>query len=161
MQIKILHKGNRNQLICEKRDGGVEIADLGPKLPYHDIAHFVVERQLKLAGGFYRNIYNGYSVRELSDKHIIKTLPMQSAVAEITTRALQALGSGACTVEQFTDLVNEEFELHSINFALTLDEKQIHKMLSDYMDMISQWEQLTEGESLELNLEIDEVSGME
>lgn len=61
MQIKILNKGNRNKLICERKDGTVEIADLGPNLPFHDIAHFIVERKLKLKKGFYGNIFYGYS----------------------------------------------------------------------------------------------------
>lgn len=155
MRIKIINKGDRNQLVCERRDGTLEIADLGPKLPFHDIAHFIVERQLKLKNGFYGNIYNGYSVKQLSDKEIIKTLPLQSAVAEITTRALQSLGVGACTVEQFITLITEEFELYAINFPLNLDKKQIIQMLSAYKNNVLQWEQLKEGEVLELNLEIE------
>jgi hypothetical protein len=161
MQIKILNKGNRNQLICERRDGGVEITDLGPTLPFHDIAHFIVERQLKLKRGFYGNIYIGYSVKQLSDKNTIRTLPIQSAVAEITTRALQSLGAGACTIEQFSRLINEEFELYSINFELDLEKKKISQMLSDYKKITSQWEQLKEGEGLELKLEIDDFKETE
>jgi hypothetical protein len=109
MRIRIINKGDRNQLVCERKDGTFEIADLGPKLPYHDLAHFIVERQLKLKKGFYGNIYNGYSVKQLSDKEIIKTLPLQSTVAEITARALQSLGSGSCTMDQFLTLIYEEF----------------------------------------------------
>jgi hypothetical protein len=161
MLIRILNKGNRNQLICERRDGGVEIADLGPKLPFHDIAHFIVERQLKLTRGFYGNIYKGYSIKLLSDKNTIRTLPLQSAVAEITTRALQSLGAGACTMEQFTELINEEFELYSINFSLDLDKKKISQMLLDYKKIVSQWEQLKVGEGLELKLDIEDFAETE
>jgi hypothetical protein len=161
MQIRILNKGNRNQLICERKDGRVEIADLGPKLPFHDIAHFIMERQLKLTKGFYGNIYKGYSVKLLSDKNTIRTLPLQSAVAEIITRALQSLGAGACSMEQFTELVNEEFKLYSINFALDLDKNKISQMLSDYKKIVTQWEQLKEGEGLELKLEIDDFAETE
>lgn len=155
MRIRIINKGNRNQLVCEKRDGTLEIADLGPKLPFHDIAHFIVERQLELKNGFYGNIYNGYSVQQLSDKNIIKTLPLQSTVAEITARALQSLGAGACTEEQFTSLINEELKHYSIDFSLNFDKEQVTQMLDAYKYRISQWEALKEGEALELNLEIE------
>jgi len=153
MKIRIANKGHRNQLICEKKDGAFEIADLGPTLPFHDIAHFIVERHLKLQNGFFGNIYNGYSVKQLSDKEVIKTLSAESTVAEITTRALQALASGACTAEQFTGLVKEEFEIYSVDFSLDLDENKINKMLSDFKSILFQWEQLREGEALELEFE--------
>lgn len=159
MRIRIFNKGNRNQLVCEKKDGTFEIADLGPRLPFHDIAHFIVERHLKLQSGFFGNVYNGYSVEQLSKKEIIKTLPLQSAVAEIVTRALQALGSGACTIDQFTNLIKEEFELYSIGFPLNLDENEVSQMLSDYRRIVLQWEQVKEGEALELNLDLKTEMG--
>jgi hypothetical protein len=155
MKIRILNRGSRNQLIAERKGGGVEIADLGPKLPFHDIAHFVVERQLKLRNGFYGNIYDGFSVQQLSDKEIIRTLPLQSAVAEIVTRALQSLSVGACTMEQFMQLIGEEFGLYGIGYPLDLDHRAIHEMLSAYQGIVSQWDELKEGEGLELQLELD------
>jgi hypothetical protein len=156
MRIRILNKGTRNQLVCEKKDGTSEIADLGPKLPFHDMAHFIVERHLKLNNGFYGNIYNGYSVSQLSDKEIIKTLPLQSTVAEIITRALQSLGTGACTIEQFMELIDAEFKLYSINIPVHLGKQEIMEMLSDYQSLLSQWQKLKEGESLELHLPIED-----
>src|SRR5687768_11623932 len=110
MKIKFINKGTRNLLICERKDATVEIADIGPALPSHDIAHFIVERALKLQHGFYGNIYNGYTVKELSEKEIIKSLNIEAGVAEITTRALQSLSTGACTVHEFTELIEEEFD---------------------------------------------------
>jgi hypothetical protein len=154
MKIRIINKGNRNQLVCEKKDGGFEVADLGPNLPFHDIAHFIVESQLKLRAGFYGNIFRGYTIKQLSDKEIIKTLPLESAVAEVVTGALQPLSSGACTPEQFMVMINEEFELYSIDFPLNLDQVTINQMLLAYRNILSQWHQLKEGESLELNLEL-------
>ncbi|HYG52781.1 MAG TPA: hypothetical protein VD905_17880 [Flavobacteriales bacterium] len=155
MKIQIVHKGNRNQLICEKKDGTVERADLGPKLPYHDIAHFVVEHQLKFKNGFYGNIYNGYSVKQLSDKEIIRKLPAESTVSEITTRALQSLAAGACTVEQFTEIIHQEFTRYAINFPLALDEKTIRQMLWEYENLVAQWEQLKDDQGLELHFELE------
>ncbi|HKH60204.1 MAG TPA: hypothetical protein VKA49_05205 [Flavitalea sp.] len=155
MQITFINKGNRNRLICDKKDGGVEIADIGPGLPFHDIAHFIVERRLKLEHGFYGNIYNGYTVKQLSQKDVIKSLNIESGVAEITTTALQSLSSGACRVEQFTELVYEEFDKFSIKYPLHLTEKMIYEMLSEYELLIKRWQDVSEGERMQLFLEME------
>jgi hypothetical protein len=155
MKIRIVNKGSRNQLVCERKNGTFEIADLGPNLPFHDIAHFVVERQLRLRKGFYGNIYDGYSIKQLSDKEVIKTLHVESAVSEIITRALQSLSTGACTIDQFSNLINEEFQLFSIRFSLNLGKGIISEMLADYKNTMIRWEQLENGETLDLNLEIE------
>ena len=154
MQIRIVNKGNRNQLICTRPDNTTEIANLGPDLPFHDIAHFVVEQQLNLQQGFYGNINSGYTVTQLSDKEVIKTLPVESAVSEIVTRALQSLSTGACSVARFKDLITEEFSIWSISYPITLYEEEIRQLLTTYQNLLDQWNQLKEGESLNLELDI-------
>ena len=51
MRICITRKGSRNLLHCTRVDGSVASADLGPNLPHHDLAHFVVERAFGLQDG--------------------------------------------------------------------------------------------------------------
>ncbi|MBL7901018.1 MAG: hypothetical protein JNK73_03410 [Bacteroidia bacterium] len=154
MDIKILNKGNRNLLICTRNNGTIEKAEIGPNIPFHDLAHFIVEKHLGLKHGFYGNIYNGYTVKELSDKEIIKTLPVESVVSEIATRALQSIWSGACSIEQFNSLIEAEFKNLSINFRLNLTEEEVFQMYSQYDELITQWKQLKEGESIEVRLTI-------
>ena len=148
MEIKITKKNNRNLLTCVRSDGSVVQSNLGPKLPFHDIAHFVVESTLNLQEGFYGNILKGYSVEQLSDKQIIKTLPPQAWFAEITTRALQSLSLGACTIQQFPSLVETELQQFSINYNQNLNEKIISDMLCHYQQLMQQWHTLTEGQTL-------------
>lgn len=100
--------------------------------------------------GFYGNINDGYSVDQLSDKTIIQTLPVESTVSEIITRALQSLAGGACTISQVEELVQQEFQVLHIDYPLTLDEGKITSMLEEYTMLIDQWKNLREGESLEL-----------
>ena len=154
MKIRIVNKGNRNQLICKRHDETTEMANLGPDLPFHDIAHFVVEQQLNLQQGFYGNINSGYTVLQLSDKEIIKTLPVESAVSEIVTRALQSLSAGACSISQFKDLITEEFSIWSISYPITLNEEEIRQLLTTYQNLVDQWKQLKEGGSLDLEFDI-------
>ena len=150
MKIRIINKGSRNQLVCERKNDIAEVADLGPALPFHDIAHFVVESQLGLRNGFYGNIYDGYTVRQLSDKEFIKTLPLQAIVAEVVTRTLQSLANGACIKSECMSIVTAEFSIHKIDYPLTLDETVIEQMLSRYEELLTQWKNVKEGEALEM-----------
>jgi hypothetical protein len=150
MQVNITKKNNRNQLTCVRPNGSIVQSNLGPKLPFHDIAHLVVENTLQLNQGFYGNILNGYSVEQLSDKQIIKTLPAQAWFAEIVTRALQSLSSGACTVQQFPSLVETELQQFSISYNANLTQQIIDKMYAEYQHLLKQWHNLVEGETLNL-----------
>lgn len=155
MQVNITKKNNRNLLTCVRPDGSIVQSNLGPKLPFHDIAHLVVENTLNLNGGFYGNILKGYSVEQLSDKQIIKSLPPQAWFAEITTRALQSLSSGACKVNQFTDMVQTELQQFSIDFTINLTTDIIEKMQTEYNALMQQWQALPEGETLKLNFVVN------
>lgn len=155
MEIKITKKNNRNLLTCVRPNGVIMQSNLGPKLPFHDIAHFVVENTLNLSCGFYGNILKGYSVEQLSDKKIIKTLPPQSWYAEITTRALQSLSSGACTIQQFPSLIETELQQFSINYNQNLNEEIISNMLNQYQQLIQEWHSLTEGQTLNFHLSVN------
>lgn len=151
MKIRLHKKSGRNQIICCRPDGTTDISDIGPNLPFHDIAHYIVESELGLKNGFYGNISQGYSVAQLSDKKIIKTLPVESTVAEIVTRALQSLHTGACDPVQFYELINSECSVWNIRYPLSLDNEQLNKMLTKYRGHIEKWNELGEGEYLELN----------
>ena len=43
MNISITNTGRRNPLACVRLDGSSEVADLGPSLAHHDLAHLVAE----------------------------------------------------------------------------------------------------------------------
>lgn len=151
MKVVIKKGTQRNQLIFTRDDGSVEFSNIGPSLPHHDLAHYVSETNLQLKNGFYDNVARGYSVGELGDKEVIKTLGYETWVAEVSARALQSLSSGACKIEQFGDLVNSELkaigapELTSINAAL------VHSMLNEFKQLLSDFEDLNSGDTIELN----------
>ncbi|WP_353718932.1 hypothetical protein [Dyadobacter sp. 676] len=155
MKIKIVKKGDRNLLVCTRVDGSVEMADLGPQLPFHDIAHFLIERHLMLKHGFYGNIYHGYSVRELSSKEVIMTLNAESTIAEILTRALQAVGSGAGSADQFMAMVSDELSRYSIDYRPALDRTDVARLAVQYRELTENWKALQQSESIELDFPIE------
>jgi hypothetical protein len=149
MRIRITKRGHRNELRCVREDGSAEVTDLGPKLPHHDMAHFVVERQWGLAQGFFGNVARGLTFAQLADPDAIRNLGPQSMQAEILSRALQSLTSGACTPDQFVELVNTELAHWQLP-AMHATPARIEAIATEYRGLIDQYRALSEGESLTL-----------
>jgi hypothetical protein len=153
MNIKISKRGRRNEMRCVRMDGSYEVADLGPGLPHHDLAHFVVERRWNLRQGFYGNIADGHTFAQLSDKEVIKRLGAQSAQAEVLSRALGSLFTGACTEEQFAPLVNTELEQWQLPLV-PVNPAMVGSAATEFASVIARFNALHDGESLELQFEL-------
>ena len=150
MRIEIQKGNGRNLLRCIRRDNTIEVADLGPSLPYHDIAHFVVETEMSFHRGFYGNIQSGMSIAELNNKEIIKGLPGESWLAEIMTRNLQAIASGAARAEEYIELVGWEISTMNGVDPIELRLGNVQRMFERYTAYVKQWKNLLEGDALVL-----------
>lgn len=131
-----------------RADGSRTSAKLGPGLPGHDLAHFVVERHCRLRLGFFGNVAAGYSLEALSDKAVIRTLGAESWLAEVLARALGSLATGACAPEQFTALVREELVRLGIALPEHLTSATGVQMLSELKQLSERYDSLTNGQSL-------------
>jgi hypothetical protein len=154
MRVSITKKGGRNQLACARPDGTFVVADLGPGLPYHDLAHFVVERKFRLKDGFFSNIAGGYSPAQLSDKEIIRSLGVEPYRAEILARALGSLATGGCTPEQFEELVNMELSRLPLS-TMSISSEVREAMAVEFKVLRDRYAHLQNGESLELEFDVD------
>lgn len=150
MLIRLTKQGSRNKLTCVRADGTFTQVDLGPRLPYHDLAHYVAEKMLKLERGFYGNIRDGFSIEQLSDKDVIRTLEPESMVAEIIARNVQLLGSGTSDAAEFVHLVAEEMQHQRHNSYPELNTGIIDLLKSHYLQLVQEWDALPEGQTLEL-----------
>jgi hypothetical protein len=149
VRVTITKKARRNQLTCWRADGSCESADLGPSLPHHDLAHFVVERQLNLVHGFFGRIASGYSVAQLSQKETILNSPSESGIAEIAARALQSLSSGACRQDQFAELVSSELSKWGAP-TMEISPAQVASMLAEFQELTNSYTTLQMGETMQL-----------
>jgi len=152
MRIKLTKRGRRNQMRCFRTDGTSDVADLGPGLPHHDLAHFVVEREWNLREGFYGNLANGYTFAQLSDKNVITSLGPESAQAEVLARALQSLSTGACTADEFGELVRTELDRWKIP-AVPVPSAKVQSGDTQFKHLLDRFNALGDGESLELEFE--------
>lgn len=146
MLIRIRKEREANRLICTRDDGSHTQEAIGPNLPYHDIAHFVVERELGMRHGFFGAIADGRGIAELTQPDTIRTLPAQAWEAEVVTRALQGLSNGAVERDAFINVV--QAELGSVPQGL--DEAAVMRMLAAYASLLKEWEAVEEGAALAL-----------
>jgi len=150
MDIIITKGKNRNTLTCKRSDGSVTSENLGPDIPNHDIAHFVIEKKFKMTDGFYGNIQSGMSIAELSNKEIIKNLGPQTWLSEIMTRNLQSVSSGAAKVDQYIELVRLEAKsiegIQIPNMSLT----DVEEIKSDFDNLCKEWKIISENGQLNL-----------
>ena len=158
MKITLIKNENRNQLTCVRPDGSRVTANLGPSLPQHDLAHYVVEKQFQLKNGFFGNIERGYSVTELSDREVMKSLDHEVWTAEVLARALQSLSSGACTPDQFAPLVNAELANWSSARVDHISNVTLEAALEEFRALVERYRTLRYGEALELDFSATQVA---
>lgn len=153
MEILITKGKNRNTLTCKRTDGTSTSLNLGPDIPNHDIAHYIVEKEFKLENGFYGKIKSGMTIEELSDKEIIKNLGAETWLSEIMARNLQSIGSGAAKTEQFIELINWEAQNISGIEVPDMNLTDIERMKSEFDKLCGKWNLIPENGQLKLNFE--------
>lgn len=135
---------------CIRDDGSYTRSEMGQQTPFHDIAHYVADKKLNIKNGFYSNLKKGYSIQQLSDKEVIKTLDSGAMVSELFARALGSLFTGSCTLEQFIPLIKVELtDKYSIPMPV-ITEDIVIEMDKEYRELLDRWQALPDGESLEL-----------
>jgi hypothetical protein len=151
MLIKITKKINRNILVCTRADGSYTKVEMGSQLPFHDIAHYVVDKSLSIKNGFYGLIAQGYTIEQLSDKQVIKTLGAEAWISEVLARALGSLYTGSCSLEQFIPLIQTEMKGRGEEDKIPiLDEEKVLEMLAEYTALLSEWRNLPDGGAVEM-----------
>ena len=150
MEIVFTKGEKRNTLTCKRQDGSVTSVSLGPNLPNHDFAHFVVENKFKLENGFFGNLKSGKAISELSESESIQNPPPEAWLSEILARNLQSLRSAAVTLEQFAEIVKWEsekiigIEVPEMNF------EDVNEMKQDFDSLYDKWDLMRENEEMKL-----------
>ena len=156
MDVSITKLHGRSRMICERSDGTRDVASLGPNLPFHDLAHFVAERRLRIRNGLFGHIARGYSTVQLSTPAVIRTLAPEALMAEVVARGVGALATGACTPEQYAPLVNEELVVLGMAPIDGLGPALASAMLDELRLLAQAYAELADGASLKLCFELDD-----
>lgn len=153
MEIILTKGNNRNNLTCKRQDGSITSVNLGPNVPNHDFAHFIVENKFKLAKGFFGNIKAGKTITELSDSELIQDLLPETWLSEILARNLQSLWSGAVEIEQFAEIIKWESEKIKGIEIPEMGFEDIIEMNQDFDDLCEKWNLIHENKEMNLFFE--------
>jgi len=153
MEIIITKGKTRNTLTCKRKDGTLTTINLGPNIPNHDIAHYVVEKEFNLENGFYGKVKSGMTIEELSNKEIIRNLGPETWLSEIMARNLQSIGSGAAKTEEFIELINWEAQSITGIRVPSMNSTDIEKMKSEFDQLCEKWYLIPENGELKLIFE--------
>ena len=145
MQIMITRTGTRARMRCVRDDGSDTAAELGPGLPYHDLAHVVAERHFGLRQGFFGSIMLGRTISELADEDVIRNLGPEAWQAEVLARAVGSLVTGACRPDQFEELVKTELDGMEIAFEADLSESVAVRLRDELAGLIREFDAIPDG----------------
>ena len=99
-------------------------------------------------------VKQGYSIQELSTKEVILSLGPESMQSEVLARALGSVATGACEVEQFEQLVNDELVVLGIPRVQGLSVNVVGEMIEEYTNLLHSYNELGDGESLVLSFDL-------
>ncbi|MEJ2089246.1 MAG: hypothetical protein P8Y69_12415 [Gammaproteobacteria bacterium] len=154
MRITLEKRGDRTRMHCVRDDDSTTSADLGPSLPYHDLAHLVVEQHFGMTEGFFGNVARGRALEELNDEAVIRSLGPEAWKAEVLARAVCSLVTGACRPDQLQALVTTELAGMGIDRREDLSEPVATELQRTLEEHIHTFKTLSDGDSLALTFEL-------
>ena len=147
-------------LTIERDDGSYCYTKLKRGLEFHDLAHFAIESVLGFKNAFYGIINQGFRVEDFEapiekrpEAVQPKNLHPEAMITEQMVNLLQ--------VELFDDLEKDQFipqlktilQNDGLEFPDALNKEKLDDIRKTLEDCCKRWNNLTEGDSLVLNLE--------
>jgi hypothetical protein len=152
MKIHLTKGDGRNVLTCVRADGSHTRADVGPGLPFHDLAHYVVEAATGMRGGFFGLVSSGHALADLADPRRVVNATAELGLTEVLVRALQACHAGACRPDQLLPMVIEEVGADALGGLDWLgQELEVRRLVDRFDTLLARWSALPSGESLSLD----------
>ena len=148
-------------LRCARADGTFTWTKIQPAIEFHDLAHYVVESQLKFTEGFYGLIAKGYNIedfelpREVRPESLLPAnLPIQALQTEHIVNLLQVYsGTGANTFD-FLETLESVLKEKQLPCPEELNDLTLTKIILLLDSLLNTWEQLGPEETLELEFSL-------
>ena len=142
-----------NILSCVREDGTTTWAKVQDYFPLHDITHFVVETTLSIPNAFYSLVRDGWDITDFAAKGIAAKLPPEANLVEALVGRLQRDRGPAAefTAETFNEEVDAVLEGIDNPSRRHVTDAELATMRARLRDLMSQWQALAPGESIELS----------
>lgn len=148
-------------LIVERSDGSKTYSKLEPDFEIHDIAHFVVEKQLNCKNAFYGMLAQGYRIDEFQLPKEVRpralwpqNMPQEAFVTEHLVNLLTIDFMQSETEMDIAKILESILKDKGLPFPSTLDNEKLASIRNELSDLMAKWNELQRGKELKLRLEI-------
>ena len=151
MKIEFRKGGDKNMLTCSRPDGTTTWMEATPFFVAHDLAHFVIEKQLQIVNGFYGLIASGFDITDFEKKREItpQQLPEDSIKAELLVNLILTERNDRKRLESFNATFNEVSERYGLP-NMKFDASDLDKIHNQLDEMLKRWASLPINESITL-----------
>jgi hypothetical protein len=122
----------------------------------HDLTHYAVETELRIAEGFFGVITSGWAIEETGQRGVAKTLPSDALFVEQVVGTLDA--ERVSGTRWAADEFNESLALKARNDGQptprVLTEEELRRIRRRRSELFAEWESLPPGQTIELPFEI-------
>ncbi len=145
-------KDGPNLLTCTRPDGSSTWAKVSDYFPTHDMAHYVVETELKIANAFYSLVLDGWDISDFAVKGASKTIPPQGNLVEALVGRLQRdlMPGTGFTAESYNEEVDAVLEGIGNPERRAVTEDELADMRRRLQELLGKFSSLAPGESIEL-----------
>ncbi|HEX2721835.1 MAG TPA: hypothetical protein VHM24_02890 [Gemmatimonadaceae bacterium] len=139
-------------LSCTRPDGSSTWSRVGDYFPTHDMAHFVVETELRIPHAFYSLVLDGWGIDDFTVKGAARSLPPQANLVEALVGRLQRdlMPGSDFTAESFNEETEAVLEGIGNPERRPITDEELSRMRRRLRELLSGWAALAPGESLEL-----------
>ncbi len=162
LSIELVKKSQKSSILrCTREDGSITFAKLYPTLEIHDIAHYVVEQQLRFSNAFYGLLGKGYDIADFSLPRdtrptalLPKNLPEEALVTEHLVNLLQTAYFQPTPIADILDNLAQILLEKQLQFPRKITQKTLHEMTNALKSFMRQWTLLENDEKLLLQFEV-------
>ncbi|NHF59784.1 hypothetical protein FK220_010565 [Flavobacteriaceae bacterium TP-CH-4] len=148
-------------MTCTRENGTCTYSALYPNLEIHDIAHFVVEKELGYADAFYGLLAQGHAISDfqLPRKERPEALHPTNLASEalVTEHIVNLLQTYYARSESNTEIMTQLkpiLEEHRLPYPSELTPDKLVRITRDLQRLMTKWEVLPSGGELELMFEV-------
>lgn len=156
--MRILFKKGRDKisLSCIRGDGSRTWSDLHEGTVFHDLAHYIVEKEFGFTQAFYGLIKQGFNIDDFElpaqqrpQTLMPKNLPEEALVTEHLVNLLQVLINHPDRTKNLLEQLKIICSTRSFAFKPTYE--NINTLFFKLENLLQEWENIPVGEVLELN----------
>lgn len=162
LQINIKREFNKpSTLKCVRKDGSITYSKIQIDFEIHDIAHFVVEKQLELKKAFYGLLAQGYQIddfmlpkEERPEALQPQNLPAEALATEHLVNLLTIDFMQTGGEMDIPKTLNDILEENGLSFPEKVTAEKIISMKKELALLMTQWNALQGNQTLEMILEL-------